>query len=569
MDNYDVIICGGGFAGQTLARQLKLHYADISVLLLERNQFPVKEAAHKVGESTVEIAAEYLSQDLQLKDYLDANHWPKLGLRFFWKNGGHQKCFSERSELGLSDFPVINSYQLDIGRFENDLCAMNQEAGIQVIERAMVRDITITDDDCQNTVKYQVKGSDEIITAECRWVIDAMGRRMFLQRKFDLGFTNHDEVHSAIWFRVKGRVDVADLVPTSKERWHQHVPSGKRWQSTIHLMGTGYWVWLIPLASGHTSIGIVVREEIHPFATFNRKASALAWLDKHEPNIASYIREFEIVDFLGMRDYTYTSKQIFSHQGWACIGNAAVFADPFFSPGSIIISRQNSFLTKMIGLERQGMLSAEAVSMYDDIVLKMNARFTKHLYGRYRYLDNKLIFTASFLFGNIINWGINIPLKLHSIYLDEKKYARIREILAEVYQLTAKFDQLLLDWIPKVQNRFDFDYIDYYSYPRIQQVIALQARENPSLEQLEIDYQWVAEQLEDMAQVIFLMAVEDCMHEQLECFDKHPWLNVWAMSLNPECWEEDGLFMPTSKARDLTDLTGQIRSLFQPSLSVS
>lgn len=74
MKNYDVIIYGGGFAGQTLARQLMLNHADLFVLLLERNQFPVNEAAHKVGESTIEIAADYLSRDLQLNEYLNKHH---------------------------------------------------------------------------------------------------------------------------------------------------------------------------------------------------------------------------------------------------------------------------------------------------------------------------------------------------------------------------------------------------------------------------------------------------------------------------------------------------------------
>ena len=53
---YDVVICGGGLAGMCLARQLKLENSAISVLILEKNPFPVREAAHKVGESTVEIA---------------------------------------------------------------------------------------------------------------------------------------------------------------------------------------------------------------------------------------------------------------------------------------------------------------------------------------------------------------------------------------------------------------------------------------------------------------------------------------------------------------------------------
>ena len=56
---HDVVIIGGGLAGLTLALQLKQRFADLDVLVLERRAHPVPEAAHKVGESSVEIGAHY------------------------------------------------------------------------------------------------------------------------------------------------------------------------------------------------------------------------------------------------------------------------------------------------------------------------------------------------------------------------------------------------------------------------------------------------------------------------------------------------------------------------------
>ncbi len=40
----------------------------------------------------------------------------------------------------------------------------------------------------------------------------------------------------------------------------------ERWLSTNHLCGPGYWVWLIPLASGSHSVGIVADEKHAPAA---------------------------------------------------------------------------------------------------------------------------------------------------------------------------------------------------------------------------------------------------------------------------------------------------------------
>ncbi|MCA9611955.1 MAG: FAD-dependent oxidoreductase, partial [Myxococcales bacterium] len=50
--DYDVIVCGGGLAGLTLAYQLRQELPDASVAVVERQKRPLPEAAHKVGESS-------------------------------------------------------------------------------------------------------------------------------------------------------------------------------------------------------------------------------------------------------------------------------------------------------------------------------------------------------------------------------------------------------------------------------------------------------------------------------------------------------------------------------------
>jgi hypothetical protein len=74
-----------------------------------------------------------------------------------------------------------------------------------------------------------------------------------------------------------------------------------RFFSTNHLIGDHYWVWLIPLWSGYTSVGIVADEDYHPFDTFNTFARAEQWLEKHEPVLARFLQGHEPEDFLVMR----------------------------------------------------------------------------------------------------------------------------------------------------------------------------------------------------------------------------------------------------------------------------
>ncbi len=69
------------------ALQCRQKLPDAKITVLEKRAHPVPEAAFKVGESTVEVAAHYFGDVLGLKQHILDDQLPKLGLRFFFPAG--------------------------------------------------------------------------------------------------------------------------------------------------------------------------------------------------------------------------------------------------------------------------------------------------------------------------------------------------------------------------------------------------------------------------------------------------------------------------------------------------
>ncbi|MEY2833254.1 MAG: hypothetical protein RLZZ574_2513 [Cyanobacteriota bacterium] len=178
---YDVVICGSGLAGLSLARQLKLKMPDLSIAMIDRLASPLPEASFKVGESTVEVGAFYLANVLQLTDYLEEHHLHKFGLRYFF--GDARGSFHKRPELGLSEYHLPNSYQIDRGKFENDLRQFNVDAGIELLENCSVKDINLASDpQQQHQVVYTQKAVKllklfKLVGRSILWVVVAFSNR--------------------------------------------------------------------------------------------------------------------------------------------------------------------------------------------------------------------------------------------------------------------------------------------------------------------------------------------------------------------------------------------------------
>lgn len=437
---WDVVVLGGGLAGLCLTRQLLRENPALQILVIEKRPHPVREAAFKVGESSVEIGAHYFSHILGLTDHLRARQLPKLGLRYFFPHHGNHDL-RRRVELGPARFPRLPSFQLDRGRFENFLLDAARDIGATVVDGASVRDLEIGGD--LHAVTYEVDGAR--VRVETRWIADASGRAGLVKRQLGLARAS-THTANASWFRVKRPLKLDEWV--SDPAWRHRVPSGERWLSTNHLMGKGYWVWLIPLGSGSTSVGIVADNDLHPYHTINRLDRAMAWLDRHEPQCATVVRAHadEIEDFLALKHYAHGCARVFSRDRWVLTGEAGVFTDPFYSPGSDFIAMGNECITDLIVRERRGEDVGDRTEAFNTNYLRLYDGFIRVYDGQYPLMGNAQVMTAKAAWDNGCYWAVPALVYFQRRLKDPAFMTSIEPLTRRFFVLHARMQAFLRAW---------------------------------------------------------------------------------------------------------------------------
>lgn len=458
----EVTICGGGLAGLTLALQIQQQRPKIEVVVLERTMRPLPDACHKVGESTVELGSQYLER-LGLVELLQSDHLEKFGLRFF--PGGGARRLDERTEYGPSQAPVVRSYQLDRGRLENALRSRAEGLGIRLIEGVVVQDIALGSLGSRHAVTY----TDGVVARRMmtRWVVDAMGRNPLLKKHLGLQ-ASHEHIGHACWFRLEGRIDITALVPKTSVAWHEMDTAADRWRSTNHLMGVGYWVWIIPLAGGRTSVGLVVSGDHYSFESVRTYDLAMAFLKQNEPQFWRVLDGREVLDFRATKRYSHGVDRSFSADRWAIVGEAGAFVDPLYSPGTDSIALANSFAAHLVVLDARGESLETPVSAmnqrYQALTLGMVDVFrgTAPIYGHARAMGMKLYWD------NFAYWSFPCQYYLQGIYrLDETEHTPFAKIGRRFVELSRRVQSLLRVWAALDAKPARSGFIGMPAYPSV------------------------------------------------------------------------------------------------------
>lgn len=281
-----VAIVGGGPAGSALGAFCAR--AGHVVTLFER-EVP---AAPCVGESLLPFGNRVLE---------------KLGVPmdgFVRKTGA---VFCARGQRIRYDFcdaerPLFTAaHQVERALFDERLRAIARAAGVSF---------------CHEEVKASPRGFD--------WVVDATGRRRVLGRQLTT-YSGHPTLRNA----AVARHFVGKM----------HPPGAEQGDITIYSLD-GAWFWVIPLGESLTSVGLVTTP----------KRKGLKWEQALSEcsELSEVLQGVEEAGSLsGHRDFTEYAAS-FCGEGWALVGDAALFLDPVFSSGVLFALEGAERLARVI-----------------------------------------------------------------------------------------------------------------------------------------------------------------------------------------------------------------------------
>jgi flavin-dependent dehydrogenase len=446
VDFADVVIMGGGLAGLTLSLQLKQRMPELVIAVIERRSHPVPHAAHKVGESSVEIGAHYFDKILGLKAHLDEAQLKKFGFRFFFSDG--RRDLDNVTELGASKVLPTPSYQLDRGIFENALAKLAIEKGIQFYDPAVIRSFLMAENGEKHAVNFELKVKNQVQTysIQSTWLCDASGRAGLIKRKLDLAQPN-DHDANAIWFRMANRIDINDW--SSNEAWLDRCMPRNRWLSTNHLVGEGYWAWLIPLSSGSHSVGVVADAKLHPIDQMDSFEKAMVWLQKHQPQLYDVLdaQREKLQDFAFFKRFSYGCKKVFSGTGrWALTGEAGLFLDPFYSPGSDFIAISNTYITELIEIDRRGGATSLTAEVYEQIYFSLYQNMLTLYTDQYKIFGDPEVLPVKVIWDYAYYWGVMCQLFFQNKLIDISCMARMKNKLAAIQDINREMQLFLRAW---------------------------------------------------------------------------------------------------------------------------
>ena len=303
-NHYDAVIIGCGPGGSSVATYLSR--AGKRVLVLEKEIFP----RFHIGESLLPYN-QAIFRELGVLPAIEAAGFPrKYGAQFFLGNGS----MSTRFIFGKGKYtrePQV--FSVERAKFDHILMKHARTTGADVREGWTVLKTTAEADG----VTVQAR-DPEGLTHDFRgsFLVDASGRS---------NLTGNQEGQKVVHPRLKKIAIFGHFEDVALDE-------GDAQGDTVITRLENKWFWIIPVAPGKTSVGLVLDKDEFGKDGLKAEETFQRWLDS-SPIMAARMKNARLVAPLqATTDFSYYNRRLTGRRTLR-IGDAAGFMDPIFSAG--------------------------------------------------------------------------------------------------------------------------------------------------------------------------------------------------------------------------------------------
>jgi hypothetical protein len=135
------------------------------------------------------------------------------------------------------------------------------------------------------------------------------------------------------------------------------------------------------------------------------------------------------MDFRALKNYSHDVKQMFSAERWCLTGDAGMFVDPLYSPGSDFIGIANCFVNDLIARDLRGESIDELAEIYDQSYRSLGRTFLVTYHRQYPLMGNPRVMIAKVVWDFVMYWGGVALIFCRDKLLDPGFMARSRPLL--------------------------------------------------------------------------------------------------------------------------------------------
>jgi flavin-dependent dehydrogenase len=327
--------------------------------------------------------------------YLNEAHLVKQGMRFHFCNG-QTRTLEECSEIGGRYLARVPAFQVDRSTLDQEVLRRAQTLGVGLWRPASVQRIELMPGGRQTVT---VRRDNLIQTVDARWVVDASGVAAVLSRQQGWWRANSAHPTTAVWSRWRGVKDWDGYELAQKFPTWAKACCGIRGTATNHLVGDGWWAWIIPLKGGDVSIGAVFDQRLMEWPENGSLGQRLKDFLCRHPVGRELMTDAQWVegDVHWRKNLPYYSTT-YAGDGFALVGDAGSFLDPFYSPGMDWVSFTSYSAAQLILAQQRGEDLAPLLARHNRDFTRSYERWFDAVYrDKYEYLGDYDLMRLAFL----------------------------------------------------------------------------------------------------------------------------------------------------------------------------